>query len=91
MYIEILGSVGAFIILLAFVMLQFQKWHEDDLIYDGSNAIGGIMLFIYAVLLGSYPFMIINAVWTIVSVKDVIAYFRNGKRRKGKIGHKNKK
>lgn len=89
--IEIIGFSGMSLILLGFVMNQTKRWKDDDLIYDGVNAVGGFLLIIYSVLIGSYPFLGLNLVWTVVSVRDVFfdtGFFKKpdkpGKRRKMK-------
>lgn len=69
----IIGTTGAALILIAFIMGQFHKWKDTDLIYDAVNFIGAILLIIYAVLIVSYPFMILNAVWAAVSLRDIFS------------------
>lgn len=68
----ILGTIGAFLILLAFILQQRHVWEAEDLKYDGVNLIGGLCLVIYAVMLKSYPFLILNGVWAIISLRDVV-------------------
>ena len=66
-----IGISGAFLILFAFIMLQTHRWKDTDLMYDVINAAGSILLLIYGILLGTYPFVVLNAVWALVSLKDV--------------------
>lgn len=68
----ILGVIGAGLILLAFTMNEFNKWNSKDLIYDYTNLIGSILLLIYAISDVVWPFIILNSVWAIVSLKDII-------------------
>lgn len=68
----IVGAVGAFLILVAFVFNQLGKWSAESKIYDVVNLIGGIFLIIYAVRLESIPFFLINVVWALFSLRDVI-------------------
>jgi len=75
-YVTILGLVGAGSILVAFIMNQFGKWSKDTLVYDAVNAIGAFILIIYAYLITSYPFMVLNAVWFLVAFKDVVVSIR---------------
>lgn len=67
-----IGTLGALIILIAFILNQVKKWKDDYLIYDIFNLIGSILLIIYAVILSSYPFLILNSVWAALSLRDVI-------------------
>lgn len=71
-YTIIIGSLGALLILIAFIMNQLHKWKEDYLIYDTVNLIGSLLLVIYAIILVSYPFLILNLVWLGLSLRDVV-------------------
>lgn len=68
----ILGIIGAGLILIAFTMNEFNKWNSKDFIYDFTNLIGSIFLVIYAINGMVWPFIILNSVWAIVSLKDII-------------------
>ncbi|OGY83273.1 MAG: hypothetical protein A3F54_02840 [Candidatus Kerfeldbacteria bacterium RIFCSPHIGHO2_12_FULL_48_17] len=68
----VLGVLGAAIILLAFIMNQLGRWRDTSLVYDAANLIGGVLLVIYAYNLRAYPFMILNSVWALISVRDVV-------------------
>jgi len=72
---EIIGTSGATILLIAFIMNQLNKWKNDSIIYDGFNVIGGALMTAYAFILQAWPFFILNSVWTIVSIKDCIIFF----------------
>ena len=69
----IIGVSGAALILIAFIMEQTHRWKDTDLIYDAVNFIGAVLLIIYAMMLASYPFIILNAVWAAVSLRDIFS------------------
>lgn len=68
----VLGILGMALILLAFWMNQINKWKNDDLLYDFVNFLGSVLLIIYALPPLAYPFIILNSVWALVSLRDVI-------------------
>ena len=72
----LIGTTGATLILIAFIMNQMHRWKDTDLIYDFTNFIGSALLVAYAVLLNSTPFLVLNSVWAAVSLKDVILYLK---------------
>lgn len=80
----IIGTLGALIILIAFVLNQLEKWKDDYLIYDVFNFVGGVLLIIYAVILSSYPFAVLNFVWAALSLRDVFLDVK----RSSKVGGK---
>ena len=67
-----LGIIGMCLILLAFLLNQLNIWKQQMLVYDLCNALGGLLLVIYAYDGKAWPFVILNSVWTIYSVKDVV-------------------
>jgi len=75
----LIGTTGATLILIAFIMNQMHRWKDTDLVYDFTNFTGSALLIAYALLLNSAPFLILNSVWAAVSLKDVIL-FLNKKR-----------
>lgn len=77
--ITILGIMGTSIILVSFILNQIGKWSTESRSYDAANALGSIILIVYAYVLGSIPFMILNGVWFLVSFRDVITSFRSSK------------
>ena len=72
----LIGIIGMGFLLIAFLLNQVGKWKVKDLKYDLFNAIGSTLLLYYAFVLNSVPFMIINLVWALFSIKDVFLYFR---------------
>lgn len=69
--VTLIGFVGAAFILIAFFLNQAHKLSRDSLTYDVINFLGGGLLLIYAVLLSSLPFIILNGVWVLISLKDI--------------------
>ncbi len=67
----ILGIIGMIFILLSFLLNQLHIWKQDMLIYDVCNAIGSILLIVYAYVDAVWPFVILNAVWAAYSIKDI--------------------
>jgi hypothetical protein len=75
----ILGIAGMALILFAFLLNQMNVWQNNNLKYDLSNLIGSGLMVYYAFTLKSFPFLILNLVWALVSLKDVIIYFSKTK------------
>lgn len=94
-YYDLIGISGASIILIAFVMNQTKKWRDDFLVYDAFNFVGSILLIIYAIVLRSYPFIVLNSVWAIISFRDIVIDLRPKKKKqkpgKTKLMHKTRK
>lgn len=72
---EILGILGAFIVLVAFFLNQLNKVTNNSLSYDLMNVIGSLSLVIYGIYNNVIPFVLLNIVWMCVSLFDVFKYF----------------
>ncbi|MFH1012217.1 MAG: hypothetical protein V1760_00505 [Candidatus Peregrinibacteria bacterium] len=78
----LVGASGATIILIAFILNQTGRWKNEYFIYDLFNFVGSVVLIIYAVILSSYPFMVLNFVWGAVSLRDIFADLIRNSRKK---------
>ncbi len=67
-----LGMIGMLLILIGFFMVQSHRWSQDDLKYDLINAVGSLLLVIYGIEGRAWPFVILNTIWALYSLKDVI-------------------
>lgn len=81
-----IGSLGAGLILFAFVFGQLHIWKDTYFIYDLLNLIGSVLLIIYGYIGYSWPFVVLNAVWAIVSLKDVVTDLRRNSRKRSNMG-----
>ena len=84
------GLLGMISILIAFFMNQTHRWSTDSLNYDGLNLLGGILLSIYAIMIISIPFLILNLIWMIISFRDVIFGLQKKEKKKTHLHHKKK-
>jgi hypothetical protein len=79
-FTTILGIFGAFLILLAFILEQTKIWKSEMLRYDLVNLLGSVLLIYYGIIIKGYPFVVLNSVWALVSLHDVITdIFKNRK------------
>ena len=72
----IIGTVGALIILISFILNEIHRLDSESFIYDFLNFIGAGLLALYAYILSSIPFLILNIVWAIVALRDIILDLR---------------
>jgi hypothetical protein len=67
-----IGVLGAAILLIFFTLGQFGKLKTDSLWYGVGNFIGALLLTYYAYAIQSWPFVVIESIWALVSLKDVL-------------------
>jgi hypothetical protein len=70
--IQIASLIGAALILLSFVKVTAQKWDPRSTVALSTNALGGAILTVTAILERQYGFIILEVVWTAVSVWGLI-------------------
>ena len=70
------GIVGMVCILFAFLMVQLHYWTQDQMRYDIVNFFGSALLLIYAFEGRVWPFVILNSVWALYSLWDVMGDMR---------------
>ena len=66
------GTFGAALVLLAYALAEFSIWKEEGVAFDAANAVGSALLIAYAILLNSIPFLVLNAAWFLLSLRDLV-------------------
>jgi len=73
----IIGIAGMFILLIAFILNLFVKLSQDSITYGLLNTIGGLLLAFYAYTIESFPFLVLEMVWTISAFyKTVLVWIK---------------
>ena len=72
----IVGITGMVVILVAYLLEQFEKVSPTNKGYILANLIGGVLLIFYSWYLNSIPFIILNAVWASGALLELIKLSR---------------
>ena len=75
-YIDWIGFIGVFQILLAFILNITGKINTKDLSFILLNLIGAGMACLASVLMNYVPFIVLEGVWTLASLISLINYFK---------------
>ena len=70
------GFIGVTILLVAFFLNLRDVIQKDSLIYILLNIIGAALACLSSILLKYVPFIILEAVWTIVSIYELLKYLK---------------
>lgn len=74
--VDWIGFIGTFFILVAYFLNLNGKLKNDDLLYMVLNLIGAILALTASILLNYIPFIILETVWSLVSLYFVLQYFK---------------
>lgn len=72
-YNDIIGTIGVGLVLLAYFLNTFKMIAENGKLFFALNIAGGALSCYAAILLVFWPFIILEAIWTVVSV---IGFFK---------------
>lgn len=75
-YIDWIGFVGVFQILLAFILNITGNINTKDLSFILLNLIGAGMACLASILMNYLPFIILEGVWTLASLISLINYIK---------------
>lgn len=78
----LIGIIGMALILIAFLLNQMSLWKNDDFLYDVTNFVGSVALAYYAWIGNVIPFIVLNVVWALFSLRDM--FFDMYEMKKGK-------
>ena len=80
MFIEIIGWVGAVLVLGAYTFLSMKKLASDSYTYHGLNIAGSILLGVYALYKDAHASFIVNLVWMIIGIGAVFGLYKASKK-----------
>ncbi len=70
-----IGFAGVTILLIAFLLNLLKKITENSYPYLGMNAFGAALTCLASVMINYVPFIILEAIWTLVSVISMVRLF----------------
>ena len=76
---DILGWVGAALLLLAYALVSIKKLEGDSVAYQLLNLLGSAFLIVNSAYYGAYPSVGVNVVWIGIAA---FAIFRAGRGRR---------
>ncbi|MBN2236831.1 MAG: hypothetical protein JW729_04680 [Bacteroidales bacterium] len=72
--VDWIGFIGVFQILLAYILNVFGKLDKNNLMFILLNSVGAGMACLASILMNYLPFILLEGVWTIVSLFALFKY-----------------
>lgn len=80
--VDVLGTVGATLLLVAYFMATTKRWQTHTVQYQLSNLGAAALLIIYSFAKTAYVHVVINIVWASVAIVGLIFIKEHRKRQK---------
>jgi hypothetical protein len=74
MIYDVIGSMGAGLILLGFYRTSIGKWKNKSFWYELDNTVGALFLVIYSIHHHAYISVVINTIWAIVAFRGLSSF-----------------
>jgi len=71
-----LGFIGVFQILLAYFLNVLNKINTNHLLFILLNLIGALMACLASILLNYFPFILLEGIWTLVSLYSLLKHYK---------------
>ncbi len=65
---DVIGWVGAAMLLIAYGMVSFHKLRADSFRYQLANALGSCCLIVVTMYYHAYPSAFVNVVWILIAI-----------------------
>lgn len=76
MGMELLGWVGALMVIAAYALISMQKITASGFSYQGMNVVGALLLAVYTWQKGAIPSSFLNIVWCVIGMVAIVAAIR---------------
>jgi len=83
--VNLIGWIGASLLLLAYAMVSFKKLQADSGRYQLLNALGSCCLMINTAYYRAYPSSVVNVIWILIAILASI----NARRVRSQLGKQN--
>lgn len=74
LFYNVLGTIGAGLILLGFYRTSIGKWKNKSFWYELDNTVGAVLLIIYQSHLHAYISVVVNVIWAVVAFRGLTAF-----------------
>lgn len=80
LWVDILGWMGAVLILTAYALISFRKIEGGSFRYQLLNIFGSIFLVVNTFYYGAIPSTLVNIIWAIIAFGALLALLKRWKR-----------
>lgn len=71
-FTQIIGWIGAFLIVLAYFLVSYKKVKSDSRTYQAMNLIGAIGVGVNASYQEAWPSFVIQIIWSVIAIATLV-------------------
>jgi len=75
-----IGSLGVFLILSTYFLLQSERLQSHSISYSVLNGLGSLLILISLIYDFNFPSFIVELVWVIISLMGIVRWFGHSRR-----------
>lgn len=72
--IDLVGALGACLILFGFYRTSIGRWKNKSFWYEMDNFVGAILLVFYQIHTKSYISVVVNVIWAVVAFRGLTSF-----------------
>lgn len=77
---DLIGIIGVFIIIIAYMLLQLEKMDAKDLSFSILNTLGAFLIIISLLYAWNLASFLMEAIWMLISLYGMLKYYKLKKR-----------
>jgi hypothetical protein len=78
--VNLLGWVGAIILLGGYGLISFKNYSGNSVVYQSLNVVGSALLIINTIYFGAYPSAFVNVIWIGIAILAIVRIRKNSQR-----------
>jgi hypothetical protein len=77
---DLIGILGVFIIIVAYMLLQLEKMDAQDLSFSVLNTLGALLIIISLLYDWNLASFLMESIWMLISLYGILKYYKLKKR-----------
>lgn len=78
-WVDVLGWMGALLLLGAYALISFKKIEGNSLIFQLMNIFGSVFLVVNTYYYGAWPSTLVNLIWILIAMSAIFAIWQKWK------------
>ena len=73
---NVLGVIGAVMLLVGFFRVNNGRWSNKSFAYELDNLVGAVLIIIYQVRYHAFVTVVVNAIWAVIALAGLLVFAR---------------